>query len=201
MNTFTYTIIIIIVMAAILSTQQAAAAQDAQMQLLLRGVLANEKVPQEISTLLTGVLAEWQNNEEVPQEVSTLLTGVLTEMQNDEVPQEMSSLLTGLVFWLHQLLSEYEKTSIKAGKSSVHHYIAKAEKGTAAAIPESLFENMSISYSWAEEELSMPLSTAEEMSIGFGQTVKMSKAFKTKASKGVRMLEKASKATKTQKIR
>ena len=180
MKTFTYTIvIIIIVVAVILSTQQAVAAQDAQMQLLLRGVLANEEVPQEVSTLLTGLFAELQN----------------------EVPQEVSTLLTGLVFWLHQLLSEYEKTSSKAGKSSVHHHIAKAEKGTAAAIPESLFENMSMSYSWAEEELSMPLPTAEKMmSIEFGQTVKMSKAFKTKASKGVRMLEKASKATKTQKI-
>jgi len=184
MNTFT-TIIIFIVMAAILLAQQAAAVHDVQVQQLFHEVFA-----------------EWQNKVEVPQEISTLLTGVLTEMQNnDEVPQEMSSLLTGLVFWLHQLLSKYEKTSSKAGKSSVHHHIAKAEKGAAAAIPESLFDNMSMSYSWAEEELSMPLPTAEKMmSIEFGQTVKMSKAFKTKASKGVRMLEKASKATKTQKI-
>ena len=179
MKTFTYTIVIIInVVAVILSIQQAVAAQDAQMQLLLRGVLANEEVPQEVSTLLTGLFAELQN----------------------EVPQEVSTLLTGLVFWLHQLLSEYEKTSSKAGKSSVHHHIAKAEKGTSAAIPESLFENMSMSYSWAEEELSMSLSAVEKNGVEFGQTVKMSKAFKTKASKGVRMLEKASKATKTQKI-
>ena len=170
-------------MAAILLAQQAAAVHDVQVQQLFHEVFA-----------------EWQNKEEVPQEVSTLLTGVLTEWQiNDEVPQETTSLLTGLVFWLHQLLSEYEKTSSKAGKSSVHHHIAKAEKA-AAVIPES-FENMSMTYSWAEEELSMPLSTAEEkMSIEFGQTVKMSKAFKTKATKGVRMLEKTSKATKTHKI-
>jgi len=172
-------------MAAILLAQQAAAVHDVQVQQLFHEVFA-----------------EWQNNEEVPQEVSTLLTGVLTEMQNnDEVPQEITSLLTGLVFWLHQLLSEYEKTSSKAGKSSEHHHFAKAEKGSAAAIPESLFENMSMSYSWgAEEELSMSLSTAEKNGIEFGQTVKMSKVFKTKASKGVRMLEKASKATKTYKI-
>lgn len=170
-------------MAAILLAQQAAAVHDVQVQQLFHEVFA-----------------EWQNKEEVPQEVSTLLTGVLTEWQiNDEVPQETTSLLTGLVFWLHQLLSEYEKTSSKAGKSSEHHHFAKAEKGTAVAIPESLFDNMSMSYSWAEEGLSMPF-TAEEMSIEFGQTVKMSKAFKTKANKGVRMLEKASKATKTHKI-
>ena len=112
-----------------------------------------------------------------------------------EVPQEISTLLTGLVFWLHQLLSEYETTSIKAG---FHHHIPKAEKGAAVvAIPESLLENMSMSYSWAD---SLSLSTAEKNDIEFGHTVKMSKAFKTKASKGVRMLEKASKATKTHKI-
>ena len=125
--------------------------------------------------------------------MSTLLTGLLAELQNNE--EEISTLLTGLVFWLHQLLSEYETTSIKAG---FHHHIPKAEKGAAVvAIPESLLENMSMSYSWAD---SLSLSTAEKNDIEFGHTVKMSKAFKTKASKGVRMLEKASKATKTHKI-
>ena len=183
MKTFT-TIITFIVMAVILLAQQAAADHDVQVQQLFHKVLA-----------------EWQNNEEVPQEVSTLLTGVLTELQNnDEVPHEISTLLTGLVFWLHHLLSEYEKTSSKAGKSSEHHHVAKTEKGAAAAIPESLFENMSMSYSWAEEELSMSLSAVEKNGVEFGQTVKMSKVFKAKVSKGVRMLEKASKATKTHKI-